>query len=621
VRQLTLVLVGLVLACPLVALPGTGFDSFRLPVVLALAVGLLGAAFVRSSRGGDRPPGPAPLRTAGVLLLLAHLLSLLAARSIADAIPPMLTLGAGLAVFSCLRGGLLRMERAQALLPVVSGTGLIIVGIGLAQTLLHHEAVATEGNRNYAGALCAMLLPPAAAFTRRGKPWERMLSGLAAAGLVFLLVASESRGGFLAALAGLSAAAWGLARGKPLRSAAPAALAIVALLVSFVAGQGKEQISQTRLETAQFRIEAWKSGLRMLSRRPVLGWGAGGFSTEYPPFRSETEFRISHSDGKDGFKEVEDPHSSWVATAVETGVLGLLALLLVAYVSARLWRYYIRRAAGLETAAELAGLGGAALAYLVAGAFNTLTLHASHTVLFWAFLGLMEVIGDTRHWRQPSQGREFRVGIPAASAIVLLFGAFWAFRIGTSEQAFTAGMQAKDPKSREGFLREAIDDYPQSWRARYELARMLSFAGRYAGAAEQARETLKLRPFHVEALNLAAISILRSAGGGAEAEGDLRQAILIAPFYYKSYFNLAVLEWDRGNSAEARRLLSQSIEQKPDHGASYYYRGLTFLGGGETTAALDDFRMAQGLQFPVTPSLKTDRPSVLQDPRFAEFLK
>src|SRR5438477_12385069 len=120
----------------------------------------------------------------------------------------------------------------------------------------------------------------------------------------------------------------------------------------------------------------------MFARRPVLGWGAGGFAIEYPPFRSEEEFQISHSDGRDGFKEVEDPHSSWVATAVETGLPGLLALLLVAYVAARLWRYYVRRAGDPETAAALAGLGGGAAAYLVAGAFNTLTIHLSHTLLF-----------------------------------------------------------------------------------------------------------------------------------------------------------------------------------------------------------------------------------------------
>jgi len=466
-----------------------------------------------------------------------------------------------------------------------------------------------------------MLLPPAVAFTRRGKAWERGLSGIAAIGLIFLLLASESRGGFLAALGGLARAAWALQKGKVVRGGLVAAAALGILALAFGASQGRNQISESRLETAVFRIEAWKSGLRMLARRPVAGWGAGNLPVEYPPFRSEEEFHISHKDVKEGFKEVEDPHSTWVATAVETGALGFLSLLLVAYVAARLWRYDVRHASDPETAAALAGLGGGAAAFLIAGGFNTLTMHVSHSILFWAFLGLIEVFGETREWRQSSRSREVRAGAPAAAAVVLLFGVLWTFRIAASDRAFTAGMQARDLQSTEALLREAVEDYPQSWRARFELGRLLSFAGRFAGAAEQARETLKLRPYHVEALNLAATSILRSGGDSYEAERLLREAIGIAPYYYKSYFNLALIDGQRGQAGESRCHLTKAIEQKPDHAASYYYRGLAALIQGEAESALPDFRMARGLRFDVAGALKSDRPSALDDPRLSELFK
>src|SRR5262245_4950979 len=127
-RELTLVLFGLAIACPLAAVPGTGFDSWRLPFVLLVASGLMVCAFVRGSRGGDRPPTPVPLRTAGLLLLGAQAASLIRARSVADAAAPILTLGAGLAVFSCMRGGLLRKERAGVLLAVISAVGLVVAG-------------------------------------------------------------------------------------------------------------------------------------------------------------------------------------------------------------------------------------------------------------------------------------------------------------------------------------------------------------------------------------------------------------------------------------------------------------------------------------------------------------
>src|SRR4029079_7863659 len=229
------------------------------------------------------------------------------------------------------------------------------------------------------------------------------------------------------------------------------------------------------------------------------------------------EFRLSHKYVDEGFKEVEDPHSSWVASAVETGLPGLLAFLLVAYVAARLWRYHVVTAGDPDTVAALAGLGGAAAAYLVAGLFNTLTLHVSHTLLFWGCLALIEGLGDVRPWRQGSRARELRVALPAAAAILAAFGCFWTLRVGSAEVSFNEGMSSADPSVRESRLREAVEAHPQSWRAHYELARTMMALRRYPGAAAVGKMTLRLRPHHVEALNLTAVSLSLGVGNDAEA--------------------------------------------------------------------------------------------------------
>src|SRR5678809_1637574 len=93
-----------------------------------------------------------------------------------------------------------------------------------------------------------------------------------------------------------------------------------------------------------------------------------------------------------------------------------------------------------DRAAMLAGLGGGAAAYLVAGVFNTLTLKTSHTVLFWSFLGLIELIGDPRPWRLSARSREWRVAVPAAAALLALFGVVWAGTLGMANAAFEAAM-------------------------------------------------------------------------------------------------------------------------------------------------------------------------------------
>src|SRR5262245_34645156 len=109
-ERASLVLVTLLLACPLFAWPGAGFDAARLPAVLILVAALLGTSFVRSARGGERPPGLAPLRTAGLLLLSIHLLSLLAARTLSEAAAPVLILFSGVSIFACLRSGAIRRD-------------------------------------------------------------------------------------------------------------------------------------------------------------------------------------------------------------------------------------------------------------------------------------------------------------------------------------------------------------------------------------------------------------------------------------------------------------------------------------------------------------------------------
>src|SRR5262245_4871172 len=144
-RRFALVLVGLLLACPLFAWPGTGFDAVRLPAVLGLVSLLLLTLFVASARGGERPPGPAPLRTAAVLLLAMQLLSLFALRSLADGAVPLLVLFAGVSVYGALRAGIVRRESAGTLVTVVAGSALVFAVIGIGQRLAGGEAVSTEG--------------------------------------------------------------------------------------------------------------------------------------------------------------------------------------------------------------------------------------------------------------------------------------------------------------------------------------------------------------------------------------------------------------------------------------------------------------------------------------------
>ncbi|MBI3854974.1 MAG: tetratricopeptide repeat protein [Planctomycetes bacterium] len=290
----------------------------------------------------------------------------------------------------------------------------------------------------------------------------------------------------------------------------------------------------------------------------------------------------------DAFKELEDAQSSWVHA---------------------------------DRAAVLAGLGGGAAAYLVAGLFNTLTLKTSPTILFWGFLGLIELVGEVRPWRQAGRAREWRVAVPAAAAFVAVFGALWAGALGLADAAFIAGMNTTRPAERQARLRESLETNPFSWRAHYELSLTLSAMERFQGAAEEGRATLRLRPQHLDALNHTAICVLRSEGDPKEVEALFRRAIEVAPYYYKSLHNFGQFERRRGNSSEARRLFTQAVEHNPEYASSYFCRGMLAWSGGDAAMAVQDLRKARDLGLDVAGAIRSERLSAENDPRLAEFFR
>ena len=268
----------------------------------------------------------------------------------------------------------------------------------------------------------------------------------------------------------------------------------------------------------------------------------------------------------------------------------------------------------------LAGLGGGAAAYLVGGVFNALTLKTSHTVLFWSFLGLIELIGDPRPWRLSARSREWRVAVPAAAALLAFFGAWWTGMMGMANVAFIAGMNSGH-SGREARLRESLESNPFSWQTHCNLSLELYALGRFQGAVEEGRATLRLRPFHLESLNHTALSLIRAEGDPKEIESLFRRAIEVAPYYSKTYHNFATFERQRGNRAEARRLFGLAIDHNPNPAASYFWRGLLSYSEGDAPMAVEDFRKAKTHGFDVSGALRAQRMSAENDPRLAEFFR
>jgi O-antigen ligase/Flp pilus assembly protein TadD len=618
------IIFGLLLLTPLAAAPGSGTEALRLAGVLGLVALLMAAAALKAVRDREGAVRPSPLLTAAFLFLGVNVLSLAVAPSLEEALVPLATLAAGVAACALARGGALPAAFVlDAGLWIVAGLGLAVSALGLIQKALGMAAVGAEGNSNYSGTLAAMLLPVAgaAALAEGQAAWKRRMAGLSAFGLMALLVATESRGGLVGAGVGIAVAGTALIRRRVPRAAPATAAAVLLLVAAPLLFLGRRHLSPARAETASVRIGIWKRALKMAAGRPWLGAGVGGFAARFPPFRDPVEYEISNRDAGMDFKEVEDAHSIWVQVAAETGVPGLLTFLLVLYVAARLWRYYLRTAPDGGAAAALAGLGGGVAAFLAAGFFNTLTIRVSHTLLFWAFLGMIELAGDGGGRRRRAGGRQTAVAVPAAAALLALTGVWLAGTLAWMDRQFRAGMGTASALEREARFREALQVYPPYWPMRYEMGRALSALGHARESAAAFRAVLEVRPHQVAALNNLAVELLRTPDGEDEALRHLRHAVEVEPAWFLSHYNLGIHAARGGRFTEARGHFAEALRRNPCHARSSWSLGVTFLSEGDPGRAVEPFRRARDLGMDVAAGLRREHPSAAAEPRFAEFFR
>jgi O-antigen ligase len=605
------VLFSLLLLSPLVWIPGPSFEGPRLPVALGLLTILLGYGTFHRAGGGR-----STLLWAVLAFLGVHLLSLSVAHTPGEAVAPLLVLLAGVSAFAVARSGLVArefvLEGVPVLIPIL---GLALSAIGMVQRIYGQPVVSTEGNTNYCGALAGMLVPVLAAFSAAGR--RRILCLLAAAALLGLLFLSRSRGGWVGALGGMAVATGGLAwrRAPGTRIAAGAGLVLLVLPLVF---QGSDQLSEARASAISVRLELWKGAARMLAMHPFFGVGPGNFAVEYPPFRSEAEFRASHQYVDSGFVEAEDAHSSWVQTAAEAGLPGLLSLLLVVGLGARLWLRQVKAAVEPEQVALLAGLGGGATAFLVAGLFNTLTVHLSHTILFWSFLGLIELSGDPKGTGEAGR-RPWAVRVTAV--LVSLVATGYSGMLAVSDREFDAGMSTLQLPMRVAHLERSAKGHPSPWKARFYLERTHAAMGRPDRAAAEGREAIRLRPHHVMALNNTAATVLRTKDGEAEAERLFRHALEVAPYYHLSHFNLGSLLLQQRKVASAREQFEIAARCNTMHAPSVFSVGETWALEGNTEAALVQFRRANAIGFNSGMVLRETHPQLARDPRYAELFR
>ena len=262
------------------------------------------------------------------------------------------------------------------------------------------------------GATLGLVLPvlvPLFLLIRREDINTRFLMALLMILYLFATVVSYTRATWLSILASIGV--WAVIKLKVRFEIILVGLAIAIGLFFSVRTQLMIQMEQNRVESSGElsehvqsmsnittdqsnleRINRWSCAWRMWQDKPVFGFGPGTYQFEYAPYqRSYEKTRISTDFGTRG-----NAHSEYLGPLSESGVFGLLSILLVIgttiYTGIRVFYTSRKRSIRMLSLAVLVGL----VSYYFHGVLNNFLDTDKISVLFWGYTAML-VAMDVYH--------------------------------------------------------------------------------------------------------------------------------------------------------------------------------------------------------------------------------
>jgi O-antigen ligase len=175
-------------------------------------------------------------------------------------------------------------------------------------------------NANYLAIMLAVV--PALAYIATESLPRRLqlvLSGITIPPVGLALIILTSREAFVA-LAVATAAAFVLSRNLRYRLgvatfvAVAGATFLIAYQTNHIPWYFSQRFTATSYDTFGSRLPGWDIGLQLFAQNPLAGIGNGGFQTYI------TSYHVGYSD-------VTSPHSDYIGTLADTGIIGMLLLI------------------------------------------------------------------------------------------------------------------------------------------------------------------------------------------------------------------------------------------------------------------------------------------------------
>jgi O-antigen ligase/Tfp pilus assembly protein PilF len=486
------------------------------------------------------------------------------------------------------------------------------------------RAGAFFGNPNFLGGHLALLLPLCLALAlREGKRLLWLCCGLLAAGLV----ASQTRGAWLGAAAGIGVTLFACKRRLPgLLSSrrrglmALGAAAALALILFFAAhGAQLRRLSSPFSGDAELsrRLVLMRCSLGLAAKNPLLGVGPGNFRIAFPSVQAQGLGKEELAARPYIFSE--HSHNDLLQMAADSGLPAALLLLL-------LWAWALRGLWSSTRGEEpllAAGVLGGMTALLVHGLANFPFLIAPTQATAWALVALGLAPGA-----EGAAPRSAPKALLALFAGLFLFSAFKEGRAMMEDAAWwvaqgEAGLERHDEALRwagKALSLDKSEDRLWHLKARSELARKDTQA-----AVLSWKEAVRLNPHYHEA-RVELGKALLSLGDHAGAEAALTPTAAEAPnlrevweplaacMFLQGRFEQAVLAYDwaaffnaasagmlenkaaalgsLGRYPEAIQALNQAEQREPGRAMNSINRAITHSKMGLKAMALLDLKEA-----------------------------
>jgi tetratricopeptide (TPR) repeat protein len=476
-----------------------------------------------------------------------------------------------------------------------------------------YRPFATLGNSSYLGTFLVFAIAftlGALATLPRGRRWP---AGLLLALLLLVLAVNQTRGAWLAAGAlaltftflraprerrrVIALGAGGVVGGVLLLGAACARFPTAPWVTSNPVLARLAQFGQRDRNTSGwYRLEMWRRTAVDAAATPgslLLGYGPESYLLV-----ASRSFVPAYADGAEGAQFMDSTHNILGDALVDSGLLGLTALVAVLFLGFHTGLRGLRRASTpLQRAVLQTGLA-ALVGYLVQGMF--LFNHVVTLVFLGLTLGLIAAAGR-EGWGEEREedGVRARAGVGGRLHSPIRWG------LGAAAVAVVALilLPANGRIYRAQALKRQADE--------------LTAAGRVAEATEALREACRLVPYERTYRVALAMSITAGAAPGSdadvlravfgEAERELRRAIAMDPGDVRTYWPLGLLYqfWgsiDPEKYVEGEAVYRQAAALSPRRQRTFWAWGDLKLAQGRRDAAVALYRSALDLDPSVAAS-------------------